>query len=63
MIEKLLVQKDKIIAMLQKDKKSGDQDSNKDETRDTHDELIENIIKLSQENPDANFSLPAMLSN
>jgi diguanylate cyclase (GGDEF)-like protein/PAS domain S-box-containing protein len=27
------------------------------------DELIENILKLSQENPDANFSLPAMLSN
>jgi EAL domain-containing protein (putative c-di-GMP-specific phosphodiesterase class I) len=27
------------------------------------DELIENIIKLSQEDPDANFSLPAMLSN
>ena len=26
-------------------------------------ELIENILKLSQENPDANFSLPAMLSN
>ncbi len=27
------------------------------------DELIDNILKLSQENPDANFSLPAMLSN
>ena len=27
------------------------------------DQLIENIIKLSKENPDANFSLPAMLSN
>jgi len=27
------------------------------------DELIENILKLSQENPDANFPLPAMLSN
>lgn len=27
------------------------------------DELIANILKLSQENPDANFSLPAMLSN
>ena len=27
------------------------------------DELIENILKLSQENRDANFSLPAMLSN
>jgi diguanylate cyclase (GGDEF)-like protein/PAS domain S-box-containing protein len=27
------------------------------------DQLIENIIKLSEENPDANFSLPAMLSN
>jgi diguanylate cyclase (GGDEF)-like protein/PAS domain S-box-containing protein len=26
-------------------------------------ELIENILKLSQEDPDANFSLPAMLSN
>ena len=27
------------------------------------DQLIEDIIKLSKENPDANFSLPAMLSN
>jgi diguanylate cyclase (GGDEF)-like protein/PAS domain S-box-containing protein len=27
------------------------------------DQLIENIIKLSKQNPDANFSLPAMLSN
>ncbi len=27
------------------------------------DELIENILKLSHENPDANLSLPAMLSN
>ena len=27
------------------------------------DQLIENIIKLSKENPAANFSLPAMLSN
>jgi len=27
------------------------------------DQLIDNIIKLSKENPDANFSLPAMLSN
>jgi EAL domain-containing protein (putative c-di-GMP-specific phosphodiesterase class I) len=27
------------------------------------DELIENIIKVSQEDPNANFSLPAMLSN
>jgi EAL domain-containing protein (putative c-di-GMP-specific phosphodiesterase class I) len=27
------------------------------------DDLIENILKLSQENPKANFSLPAMLSN
>ena len=27
------------------------------------DELIENIIKLSQEKPRANFTLPAMLSN
>jgi EAL domain-containing protein (putative c-di-GMP-specific phosphodiesterase class I) len=27
------------------------------------DGLIQNILKLSQENPDANLSLPAMLSN
>jgi diguanylate cyclase (GGDEF)-like protein/PAS domain S-box-containing protein len=27
------------------------------------DELIKNILKLSQENPEANFPLPAMLSN
>ncbi len=27
------------------------------------DELIENILKLARENPQANFSLPAMLSN
>jgi EAL domain-containing protein (putative c-di-GMP-specific phosphodiesterase class I) len=27
------------------------------------DALIENIIKLSQQDPDANLSLPAMLSN
>jgi diguanylate cyclase (GGDEF)-like protein/PAS domain S-box-containing protein len=27
------------------------------------DELIENILQVSQENPDANFPLPAMLSN
>jgi diguanylate cyclase (GGDEF)-like protein/PAS domain S-box-containing protein len=27
------------------------------------DELIENILQLSQENPEASFSLPAMLSN
>jgi EAL domain-containing protein (putative c-di-GMP-specific phosphodiesterase class I) len=27
------------------------------------DELIENMLQVSQENPDANFSLPAMLSN
>jgi len=27
------------------------------------DELIENILKLAHENPDAKFSLPAMLSN
>jgi EAL domain-containing protein (putative c-di-GMP-specific phosphodiesterase class I) len=27
------------------------------------DELIENILQVSRENPDANFPLPAMLSN
>ena len=27
------------------------------------DELIDNILKLSQQNPDASFALPAMLSN